>query len=208
MATYSRTVAVVGPHPHLHGMTLPFFVLAVVAIAALIFGIGGTSGLRQAARSISFLGFAAFGVLALACFYGTVALASRGGGVLFFLGLPSAFISWLFWNAFSASREHEELLALPPSERRDRVDALLQVQLDDHERSIAENTAQLKRFWITPGKRRRLRDEIAHSRSMIRGLTRMRPAVGDLRNYGGEPTGMPGDRGSRTPERADDARQP
>ena len=28
-----------------------------------------------------------------------------------FLGLPSAFISWLFWGAFSASREHEELLS-------------------------------------------------------------------------------------------------
>ncbi|MCE9601428.1 MAG: hypothetical protein K8S21_04330 [Gemmatimonadetes bacterium] len=182
-------------------MTVPFFVLAVVAIAALILGIGGSSGLRQAARSISFLGFAAFGSLALASFYGMVALASRGGGVLLFLGLPSAFISWLFWGAFSASREHEELLALPPGERRDRVDALLQSQLDDHERTIAENSEQLKRFWITPGKRRRLRDEIAHSRSMIRGLTRMRPGVADLRNHGGEPTRHPGDPGSQTPER-------
>lgn len=158
-------------------MTSPFLLLAVVAIAALVFGIGGSTGLRQAARSISFLGFACFGLLALASFYGMVALSSRGGGVLLFLGLPSAFISWLFFSAFSASREHEELLALPSDERRDRTNALLESQISDHERTIAENTVKLKRFWVSPRKRKRLREENAHSRSMIRGLTQMRPAV-------------------------------
>lgn len=152
-------------------MLSPFLLLAVVAIAALVFGVGGSRGLRQAARSISFLGFAFFAMIALASFYGMVALASRGGGVLLFLGLPCAFISWLFWGAFSASREHEELLALPPDERRDRIDALLESQISDHERTIAENSERLKRFWITPGKRKQLREENAHSRSMIRGLS-------------------------------------
>ncbi len=164
-------------------MTSPFLLLAVVAIAALVFGIGGSSGLRQAARSVSFLGFAFFGALALASFYGMVTLSSKGGGVLLFLGLPCAFIAWLFWGAFSASREHEELMALPPDERRDRTNALLESQISDHERTIAENTEKLKSFWITPGKRKRLRDENAHSRSMIRGLTQMRPAVEDPKHY-------------------------
>jgi len=164
-------------------VTSPFFLLAVVAIGALVLGIGGGRGLRAAARSVSFLGFAFFAILALASFYGMFALASRGGGVLFLLGLPCAFIAWLFWGAFSASREQEELLALPPDLRRDRTNALLESQLADHERTIAENTETLQRFWITPQKRKRLREENAHARAMIRGLTRMRPGVEDPTNY-------------------------
>ena len=60
----------------------------------------------------------------------------------------------------------------------------LYIKISDHERTIAENMERLKSFWITPGKRKRLREENAHSRSMIRGLTQMRPAVEDPKHYG------------------------
>ncbi len=155
----------------------PFFLLAVLAIGALVLGLSGGSGVRAAARSFSFLGFLFFGAVAGASFYGMFRLSGQGGGVLLFLGLPCAFIAWLFWGAFSASREHEEFLTLPAGERRDRTNALLESQIAEHERTLAENTERLKSFWITPKKRKRLREENAHARLMIRGLTQMRPAT-------------------------------
>lgn len=162
----------------------PFLLVALVAVVVLVAGMSGSRRLRGAARAIAFIGFALFGAIALASTYGMFALQDRGGGVLILAALPCAFLSWLFWGAFTSSREQEEFLALPEREQRDRTNLLLERQIADHERTIAEHTARLQGFWITPRTRKRLRAEIGHSRAMIRGLTRMRPGDEDARAPG------------------------
>jgi TATA-binding protein-associated factor Taf7 len=74
-------------------------------------------------------------------------------------------------------------VALPAGEQIDRTNRLLASQIAEHERVIAEATEKLNSFWTTPGKRKRLRDDIRHARVMIAGLSKMRPAVNDPANY-------------------------
>jgi len=170
----------------------PVLIVVVLAIAVMLLGWGRSRAARRVSRAIAFVGFAAFGLVCAASLYGMVALGDRGGGVLLFLALPTGFVAWLFLTAFTTSREVEAMEALPIDERMARTNALLAVQLAEHERTIAEGEAKLGSFWITPGKRRRLREEVAHARLMLRGLRRMQPALEDPRSYDG-PTGDRGD---------------
>ncbi len=165
-------------------------ILALVVIALLVMaaGTGRSGAIRRASRTIAFLGFAFFGLVSAASLYGMFALADRGGGVLLFLALPTAFIAWLFFAALTTSRQVEALEALPPDLRRDRTNALLESQIAEHERTIADAEAKVGGFWITPGKRKRLREEIAHSRLMLAGLRKMRSAADDAAAQG-EPGG-------------------
>ncbi len=158
-------------------------ILIVGIVVVLGLGLSRSPALRRASRVVSFIGLTVFGLVAAASLYGMVALADRGGGVLILLAMPTGFIAWLFFNTFTAAREYEDLQSLPVGERIAHTNALLESQLREHERTIAENSEKVNSFWITPGKRKRLREEIAHSRMLIRGLTAVRPGVNDPNSY-------------------------
>lgn len=164
-------------------MTSPIVWLVVLVIVILSLGLGRSRALRRASRVVAFTGCAFFGLVAAASLVGMVVLADRGGGALLFLALPAGFIAWLFLNALSAAREFERMQSLPVGVQRDRTLSLLDQQIAQHERVIAERTRQLESFWITPAKRRRLRADLGHARLMSAGLAKMRPAVADPATY-------------------------
>lgn len=155
-------------------MSSPILWLVVLVIVVLSLGLGRSRAARRASRVVSLVGFAFFGLVAAASLVGMVVLADRGGGALLFLALPAGFIAWLFLNALSASRDFERMQSLPADARRDRTLDLLDQQIAAQERVVAERTRQLESFWITPAKRRRLRDDLGHARLMSAGLARMR----------------------------------
>lgn len=161
----------------------PLLWLVVAALVAGFLGYSRSAVVRKASRVVSFTLFVLFGAGAAISLYGSFALSDKGGGTLLFLALPLGFIAWLFFNSFSSSAAREGYFDLDVSGKISHNQTLIDTQIAEHERTIAANEKKLGSFWLTPGKRRRLREEVAHSRSMIRGLGKMRPAIADPAIY-------------------------
>lgn len=159
------------------------FGLVVAALVIGYFGYSRSSGVRKASRIVSFTLFVIFGAGAIVTLYGSFALSDKGGGVLIFLALPLAFFAWLFFNAFSSSAEREGYFDLDVGGKIAHNQTLIDSQIRAHEESVAVNEKKLNGFWLTPGKRRRLREEVAHSRLMMRSLAAMKPGVSDPAIY-------------------------
>ena len=160
--------------------------LVVVVLAVSFFGYSKSSGARTASRVVSFLIFAVFGVVAALSLYGSVALSRKGGGVLLIVALPCAFIAWLAFGSFTSSLAHESYFDLDVDGKIAHNQTLIDSQIREHDATIAENSEKLKSFWLTPRKRRRLRDDVRHARFMKRSLSAMKQNVADPSIYRGD----------------------
>lgn len=170
-----------------HGLSMGTLVtvLALVAIVAIMAGSSGRSAVRRASRAFSLLGTVFFGLIAAACLYGAFATGRRGGGVLLFLAVPAAIIAWLFFAAFTSSRETETFLELPLDEQQARTDASMAADIARHRRDIALLETAVQAFWTPPGKRQRLRNELTLARIRLEGLLKLQAARKS--QEGGEP---------------------
>lgn len=160
--------------------------LVVVSLVVGFFGYSKSSGLRTVSRVVSFSLFAIFGVVAALSLYGSFALSGKGGGTLIFLAIPSAFLAWLFFNSFSSSLSHEPYFDLNVGQKIGHNQTLIDSQILAHETTIAENSKKLESFWLTPAKRKRLRDDVSHAQFMMKGLAAMRDKVADPAIYKGD----------------------
>lgn len=146
-------------------------------------GYSRSSTLRKASRAVSLTLFLVFGAGAAVTLYGSFALSGNGGGTLIFLALPLAFVAWLFFDSFSSSMSRESYFDLGVDAKISHNQSLLDSQINHHERTIEEHSRALESFWLTPGKRRRLREEVSHAQLMIRGLTKLKDGVADPSIY-------------------------
>ncbi len=160
-------------------------ILVVVAIVAIMAGSSGRSVVRRASRALSLLGTVFFGLLAAASLYGAFATGRRGGGVLLFLAVPAAIIAWLFFIAFTSSRETESFAELPQDEQLARTDASIAADITRHRREIARLEVAVGGFWLPSGKRQQLRNQLALARIRLDGLLRIQAARGS--HGSGEP---------------------
>ena len=74
---------------------------------------------------------------------------------------------------------HMLWLANQVAHNKDLIDS----QMRAHEVTIAANSKKLESLWLTPGTRRRLHDELAHARFMLKGLEAMKDKVSDPEIY-------------------------
>jgi hypothetical protein len=163
-----------------------FLGLIVVIVGGGFLGFSKSSGVRTASRVVSFALFAAFGAVAAFSFYEAVATRAKGGMVLLIVAVPSAFIAWLAFSSFWASLSNEGYFDLDVSGKIAHNEALIDRQIREHTETIAEKSKKLESFWISPAKRRRLRDDVRHARAMVHGLSAMRPKVADPSIYQGD----------------------
>ena len=166
--------------------------LVIAALVVGAFGYSRSSGIRKVSRIVSFTLFLLFGVGAVVTAYGSFALSDKGGGVLIFLALPLAFIAWLFFNSFSSSLEREPYFDLDVSGKISHNQSLIDSQIREHEETIAVNSKKVESFWLTPAKRRRLREDISHAQFMKRSLSAMKDTVADPQIYRDDEPGRPG----------------
>lgn len=103
--------------------------LIVIAIAAMVFGTLGPGVVRKASRGVALAGLLLFGLITVASLYGMVALGSRDGGVLLFVAIPAGIIAWLFYRAYTSSRETEEFLTLPADVQFTQTHASIEVEI-------------------------------------------------------------------------------
>jgi hypothetical protein len=169
--------------------------LVVIALIVGFFGYSRSSAMRRASRVVSFTLFAFFGLAAAASLYGTFALSDKGGGTLLFLAIPCGFIAWIFWNAFSSSAAREGYFDLNVEGKIAHNQTLIDSQILDHQQTITRNEEKLGSFWLTPGKRRRLREEVSHSRLMMASLMAMKTTVADPGIYRDDESRASGERG-------------
>ena len=152
-------------------------VLLAAALALGVLGIHRKSGFRTAARmGLGFL-FALSVLATLALLVGSIALSSRGGGVLFLFSLPAAVVSWVAGSLFFASLKGERYYDLGVEERiRQNVTSLDQ-SLADLRTSVARKIAERERFWTSAKRREQLGREIARELELLENLPRLRAGL-------------------------------
>ncbi len=158
-------------------MTTIVIVLLAAAIALGVLGIHRRSGIRTAARVV--LGFLfALSVLAtLALLVGSIALSSRGGGVLFLFSLPAAVVSWVAGSLFFASLKGERYYDLGVEEKIRQNLTSLDQSLADLRTSIATKSAERGRFWTSAKRREQLGREIERELELLENLPRLRTGL-------------------------------
>lgn len=152
-------------------MTLATVVFATLALtAALGFsGILGGSGLRGVARALLGLMVLVLGGLTLACLYGAVALADRGGAVLFFIAVPAGLLTWIALAFFSSTGDATRFARMSRGEQQAYADTQFNAVRDSLEQSIARKRQRLQSFWLWGTKRRALQASLAAEESLLRG---------------------------------------
>jgi Zn-dependent protease with chaperone function len=151
--------------------------ILVTMTAALLLGALGFSSigaLRGLARALLFLGVLVFGGLAALALYGSIALASKGAGVLLFFAIPLGLVALLCFVFLLDSLKRESYFALPPGEQRAQTVADIERSQQQFAAVIETNRAKLARFWVMPKTRRQLEDDLAHARFMIGQLEKMK----------------------------------
>lgn len=159
-------------------------VLLAAAIALGVLGIHWKSGIRSVARVILGILFTLSLLTTVALLVASVALSSRGGGVLFLFALPAAIVTWISGSLLFASLKGERYFDLSVEAKISHNLTSLERSLADLRASIAAKTAQRERFWIGARRRAQLDREIARERDLLENLPRLRPGLESPEAYG------------------------
>lgn len=160
--------------------------LTGIVIGALLLGFFGwnrRSAVRTAARWISGLLFFVLLAATLALLYGSIALSSKGGGVLLLFALPLGFVTWIAGSAFFSTGEAKTYYGLPPEQQMASNLASLEQSLQQLRESVARKTAERDRIFLNSRRRAQLTREIAHERMMLEKLPQLRAGLERRETY-------------------------
>jgi hypothetical protein len=161
-------------------------VFAVLAIVVGWFGFHRSGAVRTLARLVLFALFAVFAATTVFCLYATVAWSSKGGGVLFLVAMPAGLLSFVFFSMLTASTQHEAYFGMSVDGKIDYNLGQIEDLEAQFQQTIDDNTRKLGRFWLGPGKRKELKQAVAHARFMLQRLAQMKTRVSDKAIYRGD----------------------
>ncbi len=144
-------------------------ICAIILVLALgLSGVLGRGIFGTLSRLLLLLLFLAFAALTVFCLYGTVAWSDRGGGVLFLAAIPAGVIAWIAVGMLTSSLAANRYYDMPPDQQRQFARETFDGTRKAFTKTIEENERKLKRFWLRPDKRLRLKRETAEARSNLR----------------------------------------
>lgn len=149
------------------------------------------------AKSLLLLLFVLSASAAAGLLYFSIAYESKGAGVLMFAAVPFVIIGWIAWVFLKGDRTQAHFSDHSFDSHATHTREKLDDMRADFEEVIRHNTQQLKRFWLSPLKRKQYRDEISHAQFMLRyiaqqleSLQRPREALQRAEQHGAETVGI------------------
>jgi len=144
-------------------------ICAVILVLALgLSGVLGRGFFGTLSRLLLLLLFLTFAALTVFCLYGAVAWSDRGSGVLFLGAIPAGVIAWIAFGMLTSSLAASRYYEMPPDQQREFARETFDDTRKLFTKTIEENERKLKRFWLRPDKRLRLKRETAEARSNLR----------------------------------------
>ncbi|MCC6641506.1 MAG: hypothetical protein IT386_10125 [Deltaproteobacteria bacterium] len=151
--------------------------ILAAAIALGLLGMHWKAGFRSIARVALGILFGSSLLATLALIVGSIALGSKGAGVLFLAALPAAVVAWVAGSLFFAVGRGARYFALDVDEKIEHNLTNLEQTLADLRASIAAKTAERERFWTSARRREQLAREIWHAREQLEKLPQLRDAL-------------------------------
>lgn len=145
--------------------------------------LGHNDGTGSIAKLLLFIAFAVFAAGTVACLYLAFAKADKGAGPMMFLAVPLGLIAWIAFSFLRTAVKHEEYWDLNVEDRQQYTLEKLDQMQADFEEVISYNDEQVKRFWISPLRRKKLRDELSHAEFMLDYIAKMRNKAMDKSIY-------------------------
>lgn len=151
---------------------MKFFILAALVVVIGGWGMAQFApgkGLRAVGRVILLLTVLVFVGLIIGCF-GIMIAAPHGSnsGFLMFPALIFGFFVWLFWGAWTTTREWDKIADKSDAEKLAWLEEKSEEMSANLREDLERDRAELAKFWVSPSRRRKLRARVAENEFLLK----------------------------------------
>ena len=169
---------------------MKFILISIAVMATAYFmGISRNTAIRRLGQGILLaltLGVAG-GVLFCIAF--PIVKPETESGVLILVVIPLILMGYIPWTLFRLTRDVVMTRDFTPEQRERFVKEKIDDLEADIQQQLAEDMKNVNKFWISPAKRRRLRQNISHNRLMLAGFKKIEEKLKEEK--GGRPSDSP-----------------
>ena len=150
---------------------MKFILIAVAAMAAAYFmGISRNTTIRWLGQGILL-------ALTLGIAGGALIKPETESGVLILIVVPLILICYIPWTLFRLTRDIAMTRDFTPEQKEQFIKEKIDDLEADLQKQLAEDMDTVNKFWISPAKRRRLRQNINHNKLMLAGFKKIESEI-------------------------------
>lgn len=150
---------------------MKFILISIAVMAAAYFmGISRNAAVRWLGQGILLALTLAIAAGVLFCIIFPIIRPDTGSGVLILVVIPLILIGLVPWTLLRLTRDVVMTRDFTPAQKERFVKEKIDDLEEDLQKQLAQNAEDVNKFWISPAKRRRLRQNISHNRLLLAGL--------------------------------------
>lgn len=150
---------------------MKFILISIAVMAAAYFmGISRNAAVRWLGQGILLALTLAIGAGVLFCIVFPIVKPETESGVLILVVIPLILIGLIPWTLLRLARDVVMTRDFTPAQREQFVKEKIEDLEADLKNQLEEDLKNVNKFWISPAKRRRLRQNISHNRLMLAGF--------------------------------------
>lgn len=151
---------------------MKFVFLAALVVIVAGWGVAQFSSnksLRAVGRGILLLTLLTLIALVIGCFGIMIAApAGSGSGTFIFPAALFAFFAWIFWGAWTSTREWDQIADKSDAEKMAWLEKKSEEMSANLREDIERDQAELAKFWVSPSRRRKLRERVAENQFLLK----------------------------------------
>jgi hypothetical protein len=154
----------------------PLLLCGIAIVCAAVAGamLSRSRGVRQAARALLALLSLALACLTAFCFvFPLFAPRDSNAGFLMFPGVITGVLAYVVWTMYSTAQTYEKVQSMPDEQKVAWVQDTAARMAHDLQEELARDEREVEKFWISPKRRRQLRERIQHNRFMLEKLPKL-----------------------------------
>lgn len=149
------------------------FISVAVMAAAYFMGINRNSAVRWLGQGILLALTLAVAGGVLFCIVFPIVKPETESGVLILVVIPLALVGYIPWTLFGLTRDVVMTRDFTPAQKEQFVKEKIDDLEADLQKQLEQDLENVNKFWISPAKRRRLRQNISHNRLMLAGFKKI-----------------------------------
>lgn len=155
------------------------FILIAIAVTAVAYfmGISRNAAVRWLGQGILLAMTLAIGAGVLFCIFLPIVKPETESGVLILVVIPLILVGYIPWTLFGLTRDVVMTRDFTPAQREQFVKEKIEDLEADLNKQLEEDLKNVNKFWISPAKRRRLRQNISHNRLMLAGFKKIEEEI-------------------------------
>jgi|GEM_PF-4657993 hypothetical protein len=149
------------------------FISVAVMAAAYFMGINRNTAVRWLGQGILLALTLAVAGGVLFCIVFPIVKPETESGVLILVVIPLALVGYIPWTLLRLARDVVMTRDFTPAQKEQFVKEKIDDLEADLQKQLEQDLENVNKFWISPAKRRRLRQNISHNRLMLAGFKKI-----------------------------------